>query len=178
MQISIYQEESGDFLQIFKLVEKAFATEKYSDHKEQFLVERLHQAKTYIPKLSLVAKTKEGRIVGYSLMTEVQIVSETGTKVPSFALAPLAVLPSFQKQGIGTLLIKKAHQIAADIGYGSVVVLGHKDYYPRFGYKKADEFGIKFPFDVSPEFCMVKELTLHALDGVNGTVCYPEVFFA
>ena len=71
----------------------------------------------------------------------------------------------------------KAHQKAAALGYGTAVLLGHPDYYPRFGYRKAMDFGIEFPFDVPPEFCMVLELRPHALRGISGTIRYPDAFF-
>ena len=73
---------------------------KESDHREQFLVERLHHSETYVPALSLVAETTEKQIVGYILLTEVKIDSDTQS-VTSLSVAPLAVLPEFQRKGIG-----------------------------------------------------------------------------
>lgn len=109
-------------------------------------------------------------------MTKVKIVSESGDQT-SLAVAPLAVLPKYQNRGIGGILLKEAHKMAATLGYGSAVLLGHKDYYPRFGYCKAIEYGIEFPFDVSSEYCQVIELLPDALKGVNGIVHYPAAFF-
>ena len=94
----------------------------------------------------------------------------------SLALAPVAVLPEFQRQGIGSALIREAHRRAADSGYRSAVVLGHKDYYPRFGYRKAADFGIAFPFGLPQECCMAVELLPGGLEGVSGTVRYPRPF--
>ena len=85
--------------------------------------------------------------------------------------------PSFQRHGIGAALIEEAHKRAAELNYETVLVLGHKDYYPRFGYKKAEDFGITFPFEVPPEFCMVKELTPGAASRAAGQVKYPKAFF-
>lgn len=65
---------------------------------------------------------------------------------------------------------------ARTMGYGSAVLLGHKDYYPRFGYRKAIDYGITFPFDAPQECCMVIELLPDGLSGVTGTVHYPECF--
>ncbi len=110
------------------------------------------------------------------MLTKVEIVS-TDNIITSLSVAPLAVLPEFQRQGIGGMLIREAHKIAASLGYGSAVLLGHKDYYPRFGYQKAINFGIGFPFDVPHDFCMIAELKPHAIDGISGTVRYPDVFF-
>ena len=73
-------------------------------------------------------------------------------------------------------MIREAHRRAADSGYRSAVVLGHKDYYPRFGYRKAADFGIAFPFGLPQECCMAVELLPGGLEGVSGTVRYPRPF--
>ena len=176
MDIIIKQEENTELPVICKLIEKAFADMPESDHQEHLLVDRLHNSDTYIPELSLVAETEKGELVGYILLTKVEIVfgSEIYT---SLAVAPLAVLPEYQNRGIGGMLLKEAHKRAAALGYGTAVLLGHKDYYPRFGYRKAADYGITFPFDVSSEYCQVIELIPDALKGINGIVRYPAVFF-
>ena len=176
MNINIRQEQSGDSPIIYSLIERTFAEVQESDHREQFLVERLHKSNTFVPQLSLVAETEDKEIVGYILLTEVEIASEDRVAI-SLGVAPLAVLPEFQRQGIGGLLLQEAHQRATILGYGSAVLLGHKDYYPRFGYRKTIDFGIKFPFDVPAECCMVIELRPNALAKVCGTVRYPDAFF-
>lgn len=81
---------------------------------------------TYIPELSLVAKTEKGEIVGYILLTKVEIVSENEIHT-SLALAPLAVLPEYQNRGIGGMLLKESHKRAATHGYGTALLLGHKE---------------------------------------------------
>ena len=111
----------------------------------------------------------EKQIVWYILLTEVKIDSDTQS-VTSLSVAPLAVLPEFQRKGIG------GDQRAALLGYGTAVVLGHKEYYPRFGYRKAIDLGIEFPFEVSHEYCMVAELIPGATENVKGMVCYPTDF--
>ena len=118
----------------------------------------------------------EKQIVWYILLTEVKIDSDTQS-VTSLSVAPLAVLPEFQRKGIGGgMLIQYAHQRAALLGYGTAVVLGHKEYYPRFGYRKAIDLGIEFPFEVSHDYCMVAELIPGATENVKGMVCYPTDF--
>lgn len=176
MNIRIKQEESAELSEICKLIEVAFANMQESDHQEHLLVDRLHKSDTYIPELSLVAKTDKGEIVGYILLTKVEIVS--GSEVhTSLAVAPLAVLPEYQDKGIGGMLLMEVHKRAAALGYGTAVLLGHKDYYPRFGYREAIKYGIEFPFDVPSEYCMVIELIPDTLHNVNGIVRYPSAFF-
>lgn len=126
--------------------------------------------------MSLVAESEHKQIVGYLMLSKLEIVSKN-TTTTTLGVAPLAVLPEFQKQGIGKKLLDEAHKIAITLGYKTAVVLGHKDYYPRFGYRKAIEFGIEFPFNVPDEFCMIKELLPHTAKGISGTVRYPDTFF-
>lgn len=175
MNINIREERPEDYLSIFDLIEKAFRDEKYSDHQEQFLVERLRKSVAFVPGLSLVAEV-ENNLVGHILLTEIEIKTpEDGIK--SLALAPVAVLPEFQGKGIGGKLIEAAHERARDLGYESIILLGHEKYYPRFGYRLADEFGISLPFDVPKENCMAIELQPNALKKIQGEVVYPKEFF-
>ena len=165
MNIRIRQEESTELPAICKLIEAAFADMQESDHQEHHLVEKLHKSDTYIPELSLVAKTDQEDIVGYILLTKVEIVSESEVHT-SLAVAPLAVLPEYQNRGIGGMLLKEAHKRTAALGYGTAVLLGHKDYYLRFGYRQAADYGITFPFDVPSGYCQVIELIPDALKSI------------
>jgi len=175
MNIKIRQEKTSDYKNVFQLIEKAFKNEAFTDHQEQFLVERLRKSNAFIPELSLVAE-HEDELVGFILLTSIKIVSDN-KKFDALALAPVAVLPDFQNMGIGGKLILQAHTIAKEKGYKSVVLLGHEKYYPRFGYAIADKFGIQFPFEAPKENCMVIELIEDGLSGVNGVVEYPKEFF-
>ncbi|UWY26293.1 N-acetyltransferase [Flavobacterium sp. TR2] len=175
MEITLRQENKNDFQSVFQLIEKAFEKEEYSDHKEQFLVERLRKSDAFIPELSIVAEL-DGKIVGYILFTKLKIKNDLNS-FESLALAPVSVLPEFQGKGIGSKLILHGHEIAKDLGYKSVILLGHQDYYPRFGYELCEKYNIKMPFDVPAENCMVIALTEDGLKNVNGEVVYPSVFF-
>lgn len=117
----------------------------------------------------------EGKIVGHILLTKLKIMSQVD-EFDSLALAPVSVLPKFQGIGIGEKLICESHRIAKELGYKSIVLLGHKKYYSRFGYEQSDQFGIELPFDVPKEHCMVIELVKNGLKGVCGMVDYPKEF--
>jgi predicted N-acetyltransferase YhbS len=174
MNVKIRQESKGDYKAVSELIEAAFASEQMSNHREQFLVERLRKSNAFVPELSIVA-TFENKIVGHILLTKLKI-KNAQDEFDSLALAPLAVLPEYQGHGIGGVLIKEAHKLAKKSGYKSIVLLGHEKYYPRFGYLQADKFGIRLPFDVPMENCMAIELVENGLKGVNGTVEYPAEF--
>lgn len=171
----IRQERPQDFDQVHRIIQQAFANLPQSDHKEQYLVSRLRKSDDFIPELSLVAEI-DGKVVGHILLTRIQIIN--GDQIlPALALAPVSVLPAFQKRGIGAELMNTAHQKAKASGYQSVIVLGHAHYYPRFGYKRADSFGIELPFEAPKEHCFALELVEGALKNVSGTVIYPKEFY-
>ncbi len=174
--MNIRQEEKKDYKEVFKLIENAFKGEKFTDHKEQFLVERLRKSESFIPELSLVAEIDE-QIVGYILLTKIKIIDNNSKVTSSLALAPVGVLKNFQGMGIGAGLIKKAHEVAKKLNYGSIILLGHEKYYPKFGYKMMKNYGIKLPFDVPDKNCMLIELTDNALENVQGMVEYPNEFY-
>ena len=172
--MTIRQETPADYKDVFNLIEKAFRSEQYSDHKEQFLVERLRKSDAFIPELSLVAEV-DGKIVGHILLTKLKI-KNVADSFDSLALAPVTVLPEFQGIGIGGKLIAESHKRAKELGHESIVLLGHESYYPKFGYQRADKFEIELPFKVPKENCMVIELVENGLNGVSGIVEYPEAF--
>ncbi len=129
----------------------------------------------YVPELSIVAVEDE-QVVGHILFTKIEIEDAQGRRHPSLALAPMAVLPEFQKRGIGGSLIRKGLQTAKELGFGSVIVLGHEHYYPKFGFQPAAKFGIVPPFEVPPNAFMAIELEEGALKNISGTVIYPKEF--
>ena len=174
MEVIIRKERLEDYNAVTNLIEKAFENVQMSDHREHFLVERLRKSDAFIPELSIVAETEE-KVVGHILLTKLKIKDDQN-EFESLALAPVSVLPEYQSKGIGGMLIEEAHKIAKELGYKSIVLLGHESYYPKYGYKQAYSFGIKLPFDVPKENCMVIELIENGLKDVKGVVEYPKEF--
>jgi len=175
MDILIRQSMPGDFESIRQVVAEAFKDAEMSDQNEYVLVGRLRVSDAYIPELSIVSEDETGQIVGHILLTRISIIDGANTE-ESLALAPVSVLPSNQKQGIGSRLIRTALAKAKELGYRSVIVLGHPDFYPRFGFRKASEWGIRPPFDVPDNAFIAMELQEGALDHVSGVVRYPDPF--
>lgn len=173
--LTIRQEEEKDHKKVFELTEEAFRKMEQSDHQEHFLVEKLRKSDAFIPELSLVAETEEGEIAGHILFTKLKIVDGDET-FESLALAPVSVRPEFQNQGIGGQLILRGHSIAKELGYHSVILIGHENYYPKFGYEKTSNFGISFPFEIPEINGMAVELTKDGLKNVKGVVKYPKEF--
>ena len=175
MKITIRQEHPSDYKTVFDLIEEAFKNEQLSDQKEQILVEKLRKSSEFIPELSLVAVFND-EIIGHILLTKIKILNNNRS-FDSLALAPVSVKPNFQKKGVGGKLIIESHRIAKILGHHSIVLLGHENYYPKFGYELASKYNIKIPFDAPDENCMVIELTENGLQGVSGTVQYSKAFY-
>lgn len=166
----IRQEKTEDYEKVYNIIKEAFALAEHSDGSEQDLVNKLRKSKNFIPELSLVA-IENDTIVGHIMFTKAYL-GETEV----LALAPLAVLPEYQKTGIGKALIAEGHKIAKNMGYICSVVLGSEKYYPKMGYVPACEYGIISPFDVAKENFMAINLTDKEIKFDN-TLEYAKEFF-
>ena len=134
------------------------------------LVKGLLNDPTANPLLSLIA-LHDQKIVGHILFSKAEVTGFAEER--STILAPLAVEPSFQKQGVGGSLIIKGLKLLADAGVKLVFVLGHPEYYPRFGFKPAGRYGLDAPYPIPAEVeeaWMVQELSPGHLGKVKGIV--------
>lgn len=165
----IRKEEPKDYEIVYSVVKEAFDSAGHSDGNEQDLVNALRKGEAYIPDLSLVAQT-DGKIVGHIMFTKAKVGEDT-----VLVLAPLSVLPEYQRKGIGISLIKEGHKIANRLGYEYSIVLGSENYYPKAGYLPADQFGIKPSFEVSSENFMACKIKEEAAD-IHGTIKYAKEF--
>lgn len=173
--LEIRQETSSDHLAVKELLMLAFDGVPHSDQQEHLLVERLRLSSSFVPELSLVACDDE-QVVGHILLSEVDLEGSLPPEVKLLALAPLAVLPARQKQGIGARLLEASRLRALDLGYAGIVLLGAPAYYGRFDYRPLSAFKINLPLDVPCDYCQGLELFPRALRGVKGTIVYPPAF--
>lgn len=168
MNILIRKEEEKDYKNIYEVNKLAFGQEN-----ESKLVEKIRKSNNFIPELSLVAEINS-KLVGHILFSKIKIIGSSIFE--TIALAPMAVIPEFQRQGVGSELINRGMEKVKELGFNSIIVLGHKDYYPKFGFKRASKWNIKCSFEVLDEVFMAIELTDGALEGKAGTVKYPDEF--
>lgn len=137
---------------------------------EAKLVDRLR--KYAQPHISLVA-TEHDTVVGHILFTPVTLTTSTELLM---GLAPMAVKPDSQGQGIGSALVRGGLQQCREIGAGAVFVLGHADFYPRFGFEPTAPGGIVCEYDIPADHFMLLRLNSNALEGRTGTVSYHQEF--
>lgn len=163
--LTVRAETPGDRDDVRRINELAFEGTAEAD-----LVEALHRDGLVLS--SLVA-TVDGEPVGHVLFSRMWVETQGGA-VDAVCLAPVAVLPSHQRAGIGSALVAHGLDQMRRLGERLVIVVGHPAYYPRFGFEPASLHGITGPF--SADAFMVMELVPKALRGVSGPVRYPAAF--
>lgn len=177
MNFNIRQERESDYESTERVVQTAFAATEQGVQNEHKLVSRIRKLDIFIPELSLVAADEDNNtILGHILLSKV-FIGHGNQKTRSLALAPVSVLPDCQNKGIGKSLILKALEKAKELGFQSAIVLGHPEYYPKFGFRQSSRWQIKAPFEVPEEALMVIELQEGSLDNASGVIEYPSVFF-
>lgn len=159
-------ETGADATAIHAIVSAAFETPAEAD-----LVDALRaDPAVWIDGLSIVTESTDGTLVGHALLTRCHVDGH-----PALALAPCAVLPGFQRTGAGSAAIRAGLESARALGENLVLVLGHADYYPRFGFTPASGFGVRAPFEVPDEAMMALSLD-PSRETPRGTIRYPDAF--
>jgi putative acetyltransferase len=165
--MNVRKEKDSDKDNIWKVNAEAFETEA-----EANLVNALSDSG--ISFISLLAEEDE-EIVGHILFTPVELIGDdSGLKLMS--LAPMAVLTKLRKKGIGSQLVKTGIEKCLTQGFDAVVVLGHAEYYPKFGFVPSVKYGIKSEYDVPDEAFMVLELKEGSLKDKKGVIKYHAAF--
>lgn len=169
-KMEIRKENINDYFDVYNLNKVAF-----EEDEEAKLVDLLRKSNAFIPELSLVAII-DNNIVGHILFTKINIIDNKGNENESLALAPMAVSPKYQKSGIGGQLIKNGLDKAREMNFKSVIVLGHENYYPKFGFEPTTKWGITSHYDVPANVFMGIELVDDGLKNVSGIVEYSKEF--
>lgn len=166
--MKIRPEQPLDYQGIAETILQAF-----SQDNEVRLVQEIRKSDRYIPNLSLVAEV-DGVIVGHILFSYIDLVNNDVTyKV--LGLAPLAVRSHFQNQGIGSALVREGLTKADAMGESMAIVLGHPQFYSRFGFKPSVQYGIESPFPVPEDFFTIETLNTYQ-NTQRGKVVYPPAF--
>ncbi len=164
----------ADRPQIRELLRSAFGQEDEAD-----LVDDIVNSIGYLPDLEVVADDG-GVVVGHVMLTRAQIEEALPgmmmRNIPAVALAPLAVHPSRQNSGLGSELVREVLDRARILGERIALVLGHPEFYPRFGFHEALSYGIMPPHEVRSDAWMVAELAPGGLTEVRGTARFAAPF--
>jgi len=161
----IRNEEPGDIKGIRRVNVEAFETKDEAD-----LVDAIREEGAFVKSMVAVS---DNEIIGHILFTPVTL---NGFNIKILGLGPLSVLPSHQRDGVGTLLVKAGLKECKSIGAEAVVVLGYNEFYTQFGFTPSTEYGIKSEYDVPSEVFMVRELNKGAMAGKSGTIKYHRLF--
>ena len=164
MLIEIREERADDVAAVRNMNRRAFGQDQESN-----IVDALRANGAAL--LSLVA-TLDDRVVGHIMYSPLTI----GGNVTGAALGPMAVFPEHQRQGIGTKLVKVGNQKLKDAGYPFIIVVGHADYYPRFGFRPASEHGITCEWDLPDDVFMLLVLDQAKMESVSGLATYRHEF--
>ena len=167
IEVAIRPEHAADVIEVRQVNERAFGRAAEAD-----LVDALRGS---AGSISLVA-TMAGRVIGHIMFTPVTL--DEATDVRAAGLAPMAVLPEHQRAGVGAQLIRAGLSACRDHGYAAAVVVGHPEYYPRFGFAAARAYGLQCEFRVPPEAFMVAVLDAPVLRRLTGVVRYRPEFGA
>ncbi len=164
---SIREEREADFAAIRRVHEIAFGTTG-----EGRLVDRLRREDRLLASLVAIV---DGNVVGSIIFSSLPIETHDGV-IAAAVLAPMAVLPEYQRGGIGTALVSEGLQICRKRGLAAVLVRGHPEYYPRFGFSPELAADIGSNYSVPRTAWMALELVPNVLRGVAGKVTYPDPF--
>ena len=164
MLIEIRDERPDDIATVREVNRRAFGQEQESN-----IVDALRTNGGVL--LSLVA-IMDDRAIGHIIYSPVSV----GDMVKGAALGPMAVLPEHQRQGIGSKLVEAGNRKMKDAGYPFIIVVGHAEYYPRFGFRPASQYGIKCEWDLPDDVFLVRILDLAKMQGVYGLAKYRDEF--
>jgi len=169
--VVIRPERDADHAAIAEVVRAAFL--RHPDEVAVF-VERLRASEEFIPELALVAEDSSG-VIAHVMLSWVGV--EGGSRTRILNLTPMSVRPDRQRIGVGSRLIRDALGRAEAAGEPAVMVQGHPEYYPRFGFERATALGFVAPYPMLDEAFMVKRLPGYVPE-LAGRIVYPAAFEA
>lgn len=164
----------NDYQKIDALIRNAFTNTENGYGNEAALVDAIRKSQQYIRDLEIVA-IEDDTIIGHGLLSEVAIVNQNYSYT-GLVLAPLEVAADHQGKGIGKKLMEELEMRAQYLDYPFISILGHADYYRKFGYVPASKFNVNAPFDVPDEVFMLKPLYDGGLTNISGVIKYSKAF--
>lgn len=175
MNISIRSEEEKDFKYVENMTREAFWDLYKSGCDEHLVVHKIRKVPAFVKELDFIACDKD-TIVGNIIYSRAKVVNEESKESEVLCMGPVTVLPSYQKQGIGSLLMNHSIKKAKQLGYKGIIIFGNPDYYQRFGFVNAKEYNIQTSWGENMDAFMALELYEGSLKDVSGKFYEDEVF--
>ncbi|MDI6617104.1 MAG: N-acetyltransferase [Clostridiales bacterium] len=175
MNITIRLEKESDYRSVEYMTREAFWNVYKPGCDEHLIVHKIRKVPAFIKELSFIACDND-RIVGNIVYSKAKVVDDENKEFEVLCMGPIAVLPSYQRQGIGSLLMNYSIEKAKRLGYKAVIIFGNPDYYHRFGFINAKEYGIQTSMGNNFEAFMALELCSGGLNGISGRYYEDEVF--
>ena len=175
MNLSIRLEEPNDYRNVESLTREAFWNIYKPGCDEHLLVHKIRKVPAFVKELSLVA-CEDDKIVGNIIYSKAKVINGEDKEYEVLCMGPIGVLPSYQRQGIGSMLMNYSIEKAKQLGYKAVIIFGNPDYYHRFGFVNAKEYGIQTSWGANFEEFMVLELYDRGLHGISGRFYADQVF--
>jgi predicted N-acetyltransferase YhbS len=175
MNITIRNESPEDYRATEILVREAFWDVYKPGCDEHFLLHNLRKSPAFVKELDLLACDND-KIIGSIAYSKAKIINDQKAEFTVLCMGPLAVLPEYQKKGIGSLLINISLEKAKSLDYNGVIIFGNPAYYRRFGFKNAKEFNIQTSEGKNLEPFMALELSENSLNSIEGKFFEDTVF--
>jgi predicted N-acetyltransferase YhbS len=175
-RITLRRETTIDYAVVEHLTREAFWNVHFPGCDEHYLAHVLRESPDFIPELDWVAEW-EGELVGNIMYAHSIVRSEEEAVTRVLTFGPLSVLPSFQNRGIGGQLIRHTLELAREMGHASVFIYGDPEYYVRFGFRPAEDYGIRTGDGFFSPALMACELVPGILQGITGRFHESPVYY-
>lgn len=175
MDYTIRLEEESDYRETENVTREAFWDVYKPGCDEHLLAHKLRKTAAFVKELDYVA-CHNGRVIGNIMVSKARVVDSRNTQFEVLYLGPVCVLPEYQGQGIGKLLIAETINRARELGYPGIFLMGNPAYYSKFGFKDARAFDIQTSTGENFEYFMGLELAENRLKGITGRCFEDDVF--
>ncbi len=170
---TIKLETESDRRETENLVREAFWNVYRPGAQEHYVLHRFRDDKDFVPELDFVME-KDGKLIAQIIFVKAEITLDAGVKLPILTFGPIGVLPEYKRQGYGKKLLDYAIEKAEKYGAGALVITGNIGFYGKSGFVPAKNKGVRYAFDPSADYLLIKELKKGFLDGVSGTYADPK----
>jgi predicted N-acetyltransferase YhbS len=175
LNISIRLEKENDYRIVEYMTREAFWNLYKPGCDEHLIIHKIREKPAFIKELSFVACDND-LIVGNIIYSKAKIINDENQELEVLCMGPIGVLPSYQRQGIGSLLMKNSIEKAKQLGYKAIIIFGNPEYYHRFGFINAEKYGIQTSSGENFEPFMALELCEGGLNGISGKFYEDKVF--